>query len=79
MAARANIKKMRATQRWKKAIKAVQTAQRAMRKMHLLPGYGSRSKAGLTNNELRALSAYNLLSNTRLLKRTGSSTYRAFA
>jgi hypothetical protein len=79
LAARANLKKKRVVQRWKKAVGAVRTAQRAIRKMGLLPGHGSRSKAGLTNAELRALSAYNMLTGSRVLKRAGSNTYRTFA
>jgi hypothetical protein len=78
LAARANMRKKRALKRWRDAVKAIRSAQRAIKKGHLLPGHGSRSKAGLSNNELKALTAYNLLSNKRVLKRTGSSTYRAF-
>jgi hypothetical protein len=78
LAARANMRKKRALKRWRDAVKAIRSAQRAIKKGHLLPGHGSRSKAGLSNNELKALTAYNLLSNKRVLKRTGSSTYRTF-
>ena len=79
LAARANMKKKRALTHWRNAVKAIRSAQHALKKGRLVPGYGSRSKMGLSNNELRTLAAYNLLSNKRVLKRTGSSTYRAFA
>lgn len=79
LAARANMKKKRALKRWRDAVKAIRSAQRALKKSRLVPGYGSRSKTGLSENEIRTLAAYNLLSNKRVLKRTGSSTYRTFA
>jgi hypothetical protein len=79
VAQRANLKKRRAAAKWQKAVQSIRTAQRAIRTGRLLPGHGSRTKSGLNNAELRALSAYAMLSNGGIIKRSPSGTYRKFA